>query len=72
MVLYVAALMLMSSPLFASQAQTAATSGFLLSKSTFSATDNIELTFWGGSGSSSDWFGIYPLGVQPGQRSATD
>lgn len=72
MVLYVAALMLMSSPLFASQGQTAATSGFLLSKSTFSANDNINLTFWGGSGSSSDWFGIYPLGVQPGQKSATD
>ena len=72
MVLCVTVLVLMLSQAFATQVPTAVAAGFSLPKSVYSPHENIEVTFTGGSGSVSDWFGIYPVGVQPGQRSAID
>lgn len=69
-VLYMSMLLLLLTQAVAGEAQQAAS--FSVSKSVFYQHETIEVRFSGGSGSNTDWFGIYPTGVQPGGQSATD
>lgn len=71
LVLYVSALLLLSQAV-ASEAQAQQAASFSVSKSVFYQNETIEVSFSGGSGSNTDWIGIYPTGIQPGGQSATD
>ncbi len=70
--LTISALLLIFALSAAQQVQAQQTASFALSKSAYSPSETIEVTFSGGSGSNADWFGIYPAGIQPAAQSATD
>jgi endonuclease/exonuclease/phosphatase family metal-dependent hydrolase len=70
--LSVVALLLMLLQMASNPASAVESVSFSVVKGTYSTSETIEVNFSHGSGSNSDWFGIYPAGVQPGAQNATD
>lgn len=70
--LYITLSVLMCSQAMAGSIQPKLSAEFSIAKSTFYTNETIDVVFSGNAGNATDWFGIYPTGVQPGERSATD